>query len=295
MSWVSLSIIAALLWALVNVVDKFVLSKWSVHPIVPTFFACLVGFVGSVFIFVFLGFERLTPLQTVLALGGGGLYVALILLYLYAVRLSEVSRVAPLFYLSPVFIAVLAAFFLGEVFAPVKYLGVLLLVGGAILISLRDISSFHSDRAFYFMCVSAFLLAVSEVLVKYLLNFTDFWHVFAYLRLGAFIAIIPVSLIYLSDIRALWMSEKATKKTSVIAVTEVISMFGVLLLTLAASTGYITLVNALAAVQPFFLLLFTVLLSLFVPHILEEVVNRNTVLLKLIAIICMFAGALLVS
>jgi hypothetical protein len=56
----------------------------------------------------------------------------------------------------------------------------------------------------------------------------------------------------------------------------------------------VTLVNALASVQPFFVLAFAVALSIFYPKILKEEIGRSAVALKLIAIAMMFAGVILI-
>src|SRR3989338_2269729 len=295
MSWVFFSVAAAFLWAIANVVDKFVLSKWGVKPIVIIFLNCILGLISALWIFWFLGWGELTKAQLLLALVAGIAYVAIILFYLHAVSLSEISRVVPLFYFSPLFIAILAAIFLGEIFAPVKYLGIALLVIGAMLISLRDFSSFHSSKAFYCMVLSALALATAEVIAKYLLSFTDYWHVFAYLRMAAFLAILPVAYLCSADLSAFWKSVGAVKKTVIIGINEFSTLVGVLFITVAAGLGFITLVNALAAVQPFFVLLFTVLIGLFLPRIFVEELGRRTILLKFIAILCMFIGGLIVS
>jgi hypothetical protein len=67
------------------------------------------------------------------------------------------------------------------------------------------------------------------------------------------------------------------------------------LITYAAAFGSVTLVNALSAVQPFFVLFFMILFSVFMPHILKEDIGKQKILLKIVAITLMFAGAVFVS
>jgi len=74
-----------------------------------------------------------------------------------------------------------------------------------------------------------------------------------------------------------------------------IALFGILFSIIATSISYVTLVNALSSVQPFFVLLFTVLLSIFFPHIIKEEINKSIMFLKVLAIILMFIGVILVT
>jgi hypothetical protein len=76
---------------------------------------------------------------------------------------------------------------------------------------------------------------------------------------------------------------------------ETFNLFGVLFITIAVSIGYITLVNALSSIQPFSILLFAVILSIFFPFILKEEIGKSIVAQKLIAIILMFIGAILIT
>lgn len=59
------------------------------------------------------------------------------LCYFRALKLGEASRVAPIDKLSVVFVAVLAALFLGERLAAINWLGVALIATGAVLVSLK--------------------------------------------------------------------------------------------------------------------------------------------------------------
>ncbi|WP_312530400.1 EamA family transporter, partial [Paracoccus sp. (in: a-proteobacteria)] len=59
------------------------------------------------------------------------------LCYFRALKLGDAARVAPIDKLSVVFVAILAALFLGERLAPINWLGIALIAGGAILVTLK--------------------------------------------------------------------------------------------------------------------------------------------------------------
>jgi transporter family protein len=59
------------------------------------------------------------------------------LCYFRALKIGEAAKVAPIDKLSVVFVAIIAAIFLGEKLSPTNWLGVALIAAGAILVALR--------------------------------------------------------------------------------------------------------------------------------------------------------------
>ncbi len=59
------------------------------------------------------------------------------LCYFRALKIGEAAKVAPIDKLSVVFVAIIAATFLGEKLSPVNWLGVALIASGAVLVALR--------------------------------------------------------------------------------------------------------------------------------------------------------------
>ncbi|OIO39895.1 hypothetical protein AUJ10_04235 [Candidatus Pacearchaeota archaeon CG1_02_31_27] len=293
MLWILFSILAALVWAIVSIVDKYIFTKWIRKPVIPLMILGVIGLVASFFVYLFHGFSYLSYFNIVLAFVAGILYIIGFLFYFKAVKIEEISRVIPLFYLSPLFVSILAAVFLGEIFTPIKYLGIFLLIIGAILVSSKNFIKFGFGKAFWFMIVTSLALSVDAVITKYLLNFADFWTIFSYIRIGAFFALIPIFYFSFKDLIFV-VREHGKKVIIVISLNEILSVVSVLFITIATAIGYVTLVNALSSVEPFFVLLFAVILSIFYPKILKEEIGKSAVLLKLIAITLMFVGVILI-
>jgi transporter family protein len=59
------------------------------------------------------------------------------LCYFRALKLGEAAKVAPVDKLSVVFVAIIAATFLGEKLSPLNWLGVALIAAGAVLVAVR--------------------------------------------------------------------------------------------------------------------------------------------------------------
>jgi len=294
MLWVIFSILAGLTWAVVNIVDKYVLSKWVRKPIVPIMILGVVGLFASLFVYLFRGFSTLSCFNIILAFIAGIFYILCNVFYFKAAKIEEISRVIPLFYLAPFFILILAAIFLGEVFSPIKYLGIFLLIIGAIIISSKNLIEIRLGKVFWLMILSSLVLSIHAVIIKYLLSFADFWTIFSYTRIGTIFALIPIFYFHFPDLVST-VKKHGKKVVAVISLNESLNVAGVLFITIATAIGYVTLVNTLASVQAFFVLLFAIVLSIFYPKILREEIGKSTVITKLIAIILMFVGAVLIT
>ena len=138
------------------------------------------------------------------------------------------------------------------------------------------------------------IMSLSTIIVKYLLDFADFWSVFSYVRLGLIFPLIPALYYGCRDFR-LTIKKHGAKVLGWMTLGESLNVAAVLLFTVAMSVGFVTLANALSSVQPFFVFLFALLISLFYPQILKEEIGKRTLLLKLLAIVMIFAGVLLIT
>lgn len=292
--WVLFSLMAALIWAAGNIVDKYVLTKWIRDPAVSLVLFGAVGAIAGVFVYFARGLGDLSGVYALLAIAAGIMHTASIGLYFKAVQIEEISRVVPLFYTTPLFVLFLAAVFLGEIFTLQKYLGIFLLVLGAILISAKDIKKLHFGRALEIMLLASLISAAVDIAEKYLLGFSDFWTVFAYTRIGGVLALVPLVRPCFRELAAT-VKMHGKKVAWVVFLNESFMLAATALFIFAVSTGYVTLVGALSSVQSFFVLLITVILSVFHPNILKEETGNSTVLLKLAVTIIMGVGAFLIT
>lgn len=295
MSGIFILIAVTLLWAGSNVIDKYVVSQRTLGPMVLITISAAISLIFSLAIIFFkVGLPPLSAPQIILALLCGAMGAVWLYLYFKAMAMGEVSRLVPVMYLVPVFIAVFAWFFLGENLAWEKYFGILLLISGAILISLKLPFSLQPDRSFWLMLLATLLGAVLQVIQKYLLGFADFWTIFAYVRLGFSLAMIPVIFMYFPDLVRVY-KEKRTKLISLMIVSDSISYLGGIIFIFVLAASSVTVANAVTSTQPFFVLLLVTLLGVFYPKILKEEASRSTIFLKVASIALIFVGGLLVS
>jgi transporter family protein len=291
--WALFAIFAVFIWSVVNIVDKYVLTRWVANPIILIMITGIIGLLAGFIIFFTQGISYLSLQNTIFAIIAGTFYVLGNLLYFKAAKLNEISRVVPLFHLSPIFVLILAAIFLGEFFTPMKYLGIAFLVVGAFIISSKNLFSFRLDRSSEFMILSTLSFSFTVVITKYLLAFADFWTIFSYIKFGTIFVLVPIFWLYFEELKS--VARKHGKKViGLISINESFNVFAVLLMTIAAASGFITLVESLASLQALFVFLLALGLSIFFPKILKEEISGSTILLKLIAIVLLIAGSIMI-
>lgn len=293
-AWVLYSLLASISIAVVTVIDKSVLSNWMADARGSFFVFSVIEVLSGVIALLILGVPRLPPMLLAISLASGAALSFSTLCYFRAIQVEEVSRIVPLYSLSPLFVAVFAALFLGEVFPPAKYLGVLLIVCGALLLSLKRLRGFRFGKGMAWMLLSILLVSMGAVASKYVLDTVDPWTLFAYGKLGTFFAGAPF---FASGYRAFVSAFRKHGSRVVIftGLSEGITSITTIFFLYAGSTGYITLVNALVGTQPFFLLLFTAILTRYWPKVIHEELDGRLLARKLVAIALLFAGAWIIT
>jgi drug/metabolite transporter (DMT)-like permease len=210
---------------------------------------------------------------------------------------EEVSRIAPLFQFIPLFVVFLSVLFLDEILGAQKYLGIALIVITSILISYRKSESGKSlSSAFKLMIPFSIILAVYTVLNKYLLGYLDYWSIFFWMMIGSCLGVLFMLCFSKPRKQFVETFPLLGKRTFFVSLFgEGTYIIGTIFSLIATSLGYVSLVSTLSGLQQFFVFVYMLVLSLFVPAILKEEISRNVVALKISAIALMFVGTWLVT
>lgn len=171
MSWIFFSLLSGFLWALVNTLDKIVVSKWNPHPAFLIGIFVSLELIVSLLIFLFLPFPAFSVVDIGIALVAGACYIVMAYCYFKAILHDEISRLAPLFQIASIFLVIFAAVFLGEILTLPQYFGMFALIGGAFLLSVRFPYHLRSARAFLYMLFGSLFYAVNLLLLKYVVFF----------------------------------------------------------------------------------------------------------------------------
>lgn len=291
MNWVVFTVASAATTALSNIIDRVVLTKWVKDA---RFAMVITGIVwGLVGVALAINSE-LSLNQGVLALGVGMLIPLSYFTYYKAVQLEEVSRIVPFFYFCPLFVLLIAFFFLGEVLTSRQYLGAALLVAGAVVVTVRPTSTLRLGKAQWCMLCSALVSAVIIVLSKYALATLSPLALFAWTRVGFGLVIIPLALVAYKQVIVMF-TEGGVRASLWIVLSEALMLLSGALLFMGLALGSSTLVNAMGSTQSFFVLILSLLLSRHFPRVLEEEMHGTVLLRKVTGCALMFLGGVLVA
>jgi len=296
MDWLLFALLSPAFWGLNNVFNKFLITKKFNGYYSIVIYLNFVDLIFASIVYVVVPVSLEFP-YVLYAIAVGTMPLFAFWFYSKALMVEEVSRITPLFQFIPIFVVLLSALFLGEILNAQKYFGIALIVLTSILISYRKTENGKSlSSAFKLMIPFTAIIAVYSVLNKYLLGYLDYWSVFFWMMIGSWFGVMFMLAFHKPRIEFVKTVAQLGKRTFVVAfLGESAYVLGTIYALIATSLGYVSLVSALSGLQHFFVFIYMLLLSLFVPTILKEEINRNVVALKIVAIVLMFVGTWLIT
>lgn len=295
--WLVLSVVASVLWALGTIIDKIILTKHLQDPISYQLLYVATELPVLLVLLVFTNVSSAFPWVALGIVAGLSHYVGLFL-YFKAMMIEEASRVISLFYIGPIFTLILAATVLKENLTSSMYIGVILLVLGAISISYKRVKGKGTiiSPALGLIIVCSVVLSVYEILTKYVLGSLDltsffFWELVGFLIAAFFTFSHP-------KIRQSFLTSVKGMKRHILfwrSVNTYMSLMALILYFAAMSVGLASLVSGATSFEPFFVLIFAVLFSFFLPQVFKEDIGREALVMKVVAVVLIVAGAWLIA
>ncbi len=296
MEWFILALLASTLWAVAILVDKFVLTHHIKDAFSYQIFLTITLIPPVLVLFIFSSF-RISPLFYLTILVIGMILGVAFVLYNKALLVEEVSRVTPLFYLSPLFVLLLSSLFLAESLSTKEYLGIGLMVFSAISVSIRrtEHKSISLSPALFMILFLDFILAGKDVIAKFFFYYMDFWSYLFWFILGNIVG--RPFLLLLPGIRRKFVADMKSLSSRICLLCFINSSIvcaGYVLYFNAVSLTYVSLVSAILSTQPFLVLLVATVLAVFYPYSLNERIERKGVIIKLIAVVMILIGSYLI-
>lgn len=296
MTYITLSLIAYALFAFTNVLDKVVLGHRRVDPLGYL----LVSACWSPIVLLALPFaEPSAPgmARTLHALAAGAAFFWMLFPYFRAVEREDITRVAPLWQITPIFVWVMARITLGEELSMGQAGAFALLVmGGLLLAARRPRDLVVPSSALLLMLLADLLLAANNTLSAMVVRGYDSIAGYLLIR-GGMVAAAGMALMAGGPRRQLRATLRGHDLGThlIIGTTVLLSISGFLFLTRALQTGPVAVVAALSGVGGFFLLLFAALVARLRPGLIVEQTTRAIVLQKIAAIALLAAGLWLLN
>jgi uncharacterized membrane protein len=300
-SWVVFAFSGPVLWAISVHFDKYLVERFFKQSDVAVLliFTAFAGVLLLPFIWLFGPPVTGTSAGNIaLILCSGILYMGAMLLYLQALQGEEASVVAPYFQAGPLFGYVLAYLVLGETLSARQMAGGLLIIIGALTVSVRFDRGLRifKARLAALMLPCGFALALSGLIFKIFAIEVEFWTTTFWMYVGeaVFGCVLLMIPFYRREFIAL-LRANTVALLSINGSNELINIGGGLGNRYALMFAPLSLVQAIGSTTTLFVFAFGVVLSLLWPKLGREDLSGRELVQKGIAAVLVAFGVALVT
>jgi drug/metabolite transporter (DMT)-like permease len=295
MDWATLALLSAASFGAINIIDKYIVVRVVKDMRTLPFILGPVGMlIGAPTLLLDPDFGAYSSHIVPFALAGGMLRALHIFLVFKVLETEEVSRAVPVSQIHPIFVALLAGAFLGEVLGVGEWLAIIVVVAGAVLLSARrmpeGLGAFLLRKSFGLLVLSSLLVAVANLLGKEALGEMSVVQVFGinFFSLGAGLLLFSLDK---NVAREAWSIVRTRPRhLGWFAADQGWAVVASFLFFSAVALGPVSLASTLTATRPFFIFVFAVLLSWRLPRFLEEPLTPATLAVKFVGIAMIVGG-----
>lgn len=305
--WLSYAFLTASVYATLSLLDKVVLDNEMTRPFRMTMINNLPKFITFLLIGVVTGNAGISSgLDSGRAIGpfllGASIGVVNVysrLIYYKGLEEADISRFVPLINTDIVFVLLMGAAFLGEVFALPVYFGILVIFMGTMLLSLEDLSEgfqFISRRALVFGLLAGFTIGLISVQMKFLTPVMDLYAILFWFGVGGIFSLLGHG-VY-RQIRGTldWTDVSVISSGNVsLMVSGVGSAVGYIPLAWALELGPASIVTAIANLQILLVFFGVIVLTRFTPEVLYESMDRLELTQKFTGSMLMLVGVVIIQ
>lgn len=299
MTWLFFALLAPLLFALTNHIDKILLARYFTHVRSTTLliYTAIASALITIAIVILKPDVLSVPLfDAGLMFLAGIVYFLAIAPYIKALSIEEASRVIPIFQIQPVLAYTFGVVLFHETLSITQILAGVIIVSGAVLINL-DLDNRRKFKGIVFglIALSCLLFMLESITFKFVGGNFGFWDASFYQYLGTAVAglfVVIVSKQYRRDFKK--VNKEGGKKVFFGAITnEMINMGGRLAFNYSLLLAPLALVQLVQGSQSIFVLVIGTLLAYFIPKYGKESLLRKHMLQKIVSILIVIAGTCL--
>ena len=300
MTWVTAALASTILFAVVTVLDKRLTT--NLYPSAGAFnvgfgvMQASISLIYFAFVIPLVGFDGGAGVPW--AMASGVLWGLGLALFFHALRLEEMSRAVPVQQMAPVFAAIVAVLFLGDMLTLLQWAAVLVVIFGAVLVSARPeqgLFRLARGRAFFLLLGGSFSLGMAFVVSEQATREMNVWAIQA-IRSGTMSVAIFLLAARPRTVRQFASASRDLYTFSMLVLAEgLLAPLAALAFIIALDLGQVSSVSVLSASRPLFTLMLGVGLSTRFWNVLNEPLDRETVGLKTTAVVMIVGGATVLS
>ena len=241
--------------------------------------------------------EGIGILPVLVAVVSGIFRTIAVTIILYNLQREEVSRVIPVVYTYPIFVAIIAVLFMGETLGYLQWLAIIIVVAGAVMVSVRQSptgSTTWLGRSFLILCGSSLFMAVADIASKYALAYVSPWNLYSigvFCMCGIFLLISTRPHVF----KELGSMRQRSSALGLLVFNETLALIGVVLSFRAMGMGPISLVSTIVGSRPIFVVICALILSRISPMFLEWQPGKGALVLRLIATAMIVSGIAIID
>jgi uncharacterized membrane protein len=295
-----LGIIAAFVWSITNIFDKYLISKYTKDDnlggiiLLSSFFPITLAIVS---VFFAPSLFTIPTTEIGILIISGLLMVAWIYFYLKALSMDDTSVVMTILVLAPFFSLIVSGIINNETLTRMQLFGGGLIMLGSLVVSIDPKNFRFKFKLLWYSVLACIVLALMHALFKYLTTQELFWQSMFWRSLGMVIA---GSIIYVS-IRSYrksfhnFVNNYLKVGLSLNTTNESLTLIGDSLFAFAILFAPIALVQTTESYQPIFILVITYLLLQFGYTSITEDFSKDKIRLKLVGIGIVLIGSLILN
>jgi len=295
MLWVFLGLTAHLLWAVGNIVDKYVIGNRIKDP---RSYMVLFMLAQGLVVFFIPFFDFRLPVNIPLLLFAGICFFSTGFFYYKAVKLEEITRINVLWSLIAVFSLLIGYLFFGERLTGMQGFAFAILVLGSVIAGLHaKRQSLSFTKGFWYMILATFGYGIYATILHHLIPEVGFRSTIVSMFAIQFLIAI-IMLVVMRSFRDGFASEMRRMKNKtfiLIGMNVVIVSLGSYFSQWALSYTPASLVFSLEGSQAIFVFIIAYFLTQIKKKSLGEEFDRSNVMLKIVAIVLMVVGFTLLS
>ena len=296
--WLLYVISSAFLFCLGNIAEKIIISKYVKNNTIYgyTFITFLVYGLIAFFLLPFAHFDTITPFILLLLVVRSAQNLLFYFFWIKLMMNEEISRIVGILFLYPLITFFLDYLLFKTQLSVLLYIGSLRMITSALLMSYKPSKKiFVEKKHIFYLFMIIVLWGVYGILLKSITAAVDI-QTFLFFETASALVISIIIVFFSKTIQQQISQFFDVKKIFWIAVVGVTALYlAALLLSFKAySLQKVSLVASFETIQPTFVFIIALLLSLFFPEILKEDIDKKTILYKIIALILLIIGIWLV-
>lgn len=293
-----LGVCAAFLWSIVNLIDKYLVERFSKNTGIGALIVLSSLFPSTlvpIAFFVAHGNITLPFNEVLILLFSGALTVLWVALYLLALEDDDASTVMPIFQLTPIAAFFTAYVILGELPSSAQMIAGAVILVGSLVLGYEFATGKFKWKLLAYIGGASIAIALMNTLFKLVAEDTPFWTSIFWYAVGTTICGICLTIFHTQYRNQFikFIKENAGIGLTLNGLNESLTVAGDIIFAYAILLAPIALIQTTEAFQPVFVFLIGIFLTLFFPSVVHEDFSRPILIQKLFGIIFVCLGTVL--